>query len=200
MASTINAKNTTSGLILSSDTSGQLELQTLDTTRMTITSSGNATFSGSLTATSLSGDGSGLTNVSSMTLLGTLTTTSGTTQTLSGLTLTGYKQIQIFIEGVSHNSGTQQSLRLLDANGSTQLSLNPIAGLGAFVRGIVIIDLNTGVLAGLTESGSSTAPYTTVGVSTVAGETTFSTSATSITFSPSGGSFDAGSILIYGVK
>ena len=41
MASTINAKNTSSGLVLTPDASGQLELQTADTTRMTIDSSGN---------------------------------------------------------------------------------------------------------------------------------------------------------------
>lgn len=41
MASTINAKNTTAGLIISPDVSGQLELQTVDTTRLTIDPSGN---------------------------------------------------------------------------------------------------------------------------------------------------------------
>lgn len=41
MASTINAKNTSTGIVITPDASGQLELQTADTTRMTITSSGN---------------------------------------------------------------------------------------------------------------------------------------------------------------
>lgn len=41
MASTINAKNTSTGVVITPDASGQLELQTADTTRMTITSSGN---------------------------------------------------------------------------------------------------------------------------------------------------------------
>jgi hypothetical protein len=41
MASTINAKNTSTGVVITPDSSGQLELQTADTTRMTITSSGN---------------------------------------------------------------------------------------------------------------------------------------------------------------
>ena len=40
MASTINAKNTSTGVVITPDASGQLELQTADTTRMTITSSG----------------------------------------------------------------------------------------------------------------------------------------------------------------
>lgn len=41
MASTINAKNTSTGVVITPDASGQLELQTADTTRMTITSGGN---------------------------------------------------------------------------------------------------------------------------------------------------------------
>lgn len=41
MASTINAKNTSTGVVITPDSSGQLELQTADTTRMTITSGGN---------------------------------------------------------------------------------------------------------------------------------------------------------------
>ena len=41
MASTINAKNSIAGVVITPDTSGQLELQTLDTTRLTITSGGD---------------------------------------------------------------------------------------------------------------------------------------------------------------
>ena len=41
MASTINAKNTSTGLVMTPDSSGQLELQTADTTRMTIDVNGN---------------------------------------------------------------------------------------------------------------------------------------------------------------
>lgn len=41
MASTINAKNTSSGVVITPDASGQLELQTADTTRMTIDVNGN---------------------------------------------------------------------------------------------------------------------------------------------------------------
>ena len=41
MASTINAKNTSTGVVITPDASGQLELQTADTTRMTIDVNGN---------------------------------------------------------------------------------------------------------------------------------------------------------------
>ena len=41
MASTINAKNTSTGVVITPDSSGQLELQTADTTRMTIDVNGN---------------------------------------------------------------------------------------------------------------------------------------------------------------
>lgn len=50
MPSTINATSTGSGgLISTGDASGQLELQTNSSTRLTINSSGNATFAGNLT-------------------------------------------------------------------------------------------------------------------------------------------------------
>jgi hypothetical protein len=41
LASTINAKNTSTGVVITPDSSGQLELQTADTTRMTIDVNGN---------------------------------------------------------------------------------------------------------------------------------------------------------------
>ena len=41
MASTINAKNTSTGVVITPDASGQLELQTADTTRMTIDVNGS---------------------------------------------------------------------------------------------------------------------------------------------------------------
>jgi len=135
-----------------------------------------------------------------MVLLGNLTTTSGTTQTLSGLTLTNYKLIVIAINRTSHNSGTSQGIRLLDANGSTQLSLAATTGLGAFTSAIVTIDLATGVFSGTYDSTNTTPPYSQTTAGALCGKSTFSTSATSLQFSYSGGSFDAGSITVYGVQ
>ena len=60
MATTINA-DTSNGLILTSDTSGIVQIQNAGTTKLTVNSSG-ATVAGTLAATAVTGDGSGLTN------------------------------------------------------------------------------------------------------------------------------------------
>lgn len=44
MASTINAKNTTTGVVITPDSSGQLEIQTVDVTRVTISATGEVGF------------------------------------------------------------------------------------------------------------------------------------------------------------
>ena len=64
MASIINA-DTSSGLKLTSDTSGIVEIQNAGTTKLTVNSSG-ATVAGTLAATALTGDGSALTGISSI--------------------------------------------------------------------------------------------------------------------------------------
>jgi hypothetical protein len=63
MATTINA-DTSSGLILTSDTSGIVQIQNAGTTKLTVNSSG-ATVAGTLAATAVTGDGSALTNLPS---------------------------------------------------------------------------------------------------------------------------------------
>jgi hypothetical protein len=63
MATTINA-DTSSGLILTSDTSGIVQIQNAGTTKLTVNSSG-ATVAGTLAATAVTGDGSALTGLTS---------------------------------------------------------------------------------------------------------------------------------------
>lgn len=63
MATTINA-DTSNGLKLTSDTSGIVEIQNAGTTKLTVNSSG-ATVAGTLAATAVTGDGSGLTSLPS---------------------------------------------------------------------------------------------------------------------------------------
>ena len=62
MASIINA-DTSNGLKLTSDTTGIIQLQNAGTTKLTVNSSG-ATVAGTLAATAVTGDGSGLTGLS----------------------------------------------------------------------------------------------------------------------------------------
>lgn len=113
------------------------------------------------------------------TLLGTLTTTSGTTQTLSGLTLTGYKFLQITLTGVSHNDGVSQAL-LIDG-----LGLSSGAPINTdLLSGVILLDLATGAFGSPNRSQ----------------KTSITTASTSISFTwASGAAFDAGSIRIYGV-
>lgn len=124
-----------------------------------------------------------------MTLLGTLTTTSGTTQTLSSLTLTGYKYLLIKVNGVSHDNGTQRYLSL----GASRITDN--TALTDPLYGFVFLDLDSGA------TSSSVSRSSTAGANSYVMLTGYSSSSTSLVFSWSGaGNFDAGSIKVYGVK
>lgn len=128
-------------------------------------------------------------SLDSMTLLGTLTTTSGTTQTLSGLTLTGYKKLLCVANGVSHDNGAGRSITL--AGGA----ISDLFISSAAAYGDIWIDLTTSRFFGAWSSGAvfpSSVNHNSTGLTT---------SSTSISFALSGtGNFDAGSILVYGVK
>ena len=119
-------------------------------------------------------------------LLGTLTTTSGSSQTLSGLVLTDYKFLHFTLNGVS-TSGA----------GGT-IGLGPITDLFGTATGAVAVsgmgwvDLGNGVATAVTKLST----VSTVG----AGASGYSTATTSVSVNVSSGTFDAGTIRIYGVK
>jgi hypothetical protein len=139
-------------------------------------------------------DGSALTGIvtGGMTLLGTLTTTSGTTQTLSSLTLTSYKLLYVFFSEVSAALASQY----LQIPGGYQLSPT-LPSTGSGVSGIAWFDLTSGRFV-------STTAATTAGSATTTSfyaNPSITTASTSISFSWGvGAAFDAGSITIYGVK
>ena len=121
-------------------------------------------------------------------LLGTLITTSGTTQTLSGLDLTNLQRLICVVDSVSF-AGLSPRLRIDSLACSASLSAADV------VNGMITVDLNTGVyLSGVAIDQST--PTADV----FADKTSYRKTSTSITFSTSGGSFDAGSILVFGVK
>lgn len=123
-----------------------------------------------------------------MVLLGTLTTTSGTTQTLSGLTLTSYASLYITIDGVSHDNGAA-SRRIQIAGQSISGARNSTS----LLSGIVTVTLSSGAA----DSNVDVPPNT--GLNKVA--TGYSTATTSIVFTWDGtGNFDAGTIKVYGIK
>lgn len=125
-----------------------------------------------------------------MTLLGTLTTTSGTSQSLTGLTLTGYKQLVLEFNGVSHSSASNSGLLL----GAGQLA----TGLTAsnLVSGMVWVSLVTGVATSLLSDGSL--PSSSNNGQNA--QTGYSTATTTLTLTVTNPSFDAGSVLVYGVR
>jgi len=117
-------------------------------------------------------------NPESMTLLGTLTTTSGTTQTLSSLTLAGYKHLFIVANGVNNSSGAIRVLRI----GGIGISVG--ASVAAKYQA-AFVELSTGVASGAGNGGN----------------TGYSTATTSIVFDwDTSSTFNNGSIKVYGVK
>ena len=119
----------------------------------------------------------------SMTLLGTINTTSGTSQSLTSLTLTGYKYLLFDFKG-SVASGGSGDRRVGGVTVST-------TGNNAFY-GQVYVSLDTGrAWGGVCADGATTNIYV--------GNTSYSTSTTSVAVS-TGGTFTAGSVLVYGVK
>lgn len=131
-------------------------------------------------------------DVGGLTLLGTINTTSGTTQTLSGLNLTTYSAILLFIDGIS--TGASGSTSTLSAFGRAVFSKTS-ANYGN-VRGTVLLSLATGVGSSMTAEVSSSSATAQVSVI----DTTMSTASTSVSISTTPSSFNAGSVLVYGVK
>jgi len=130
-------------------------------------------------------------------LLGTLTTTSGNTQTLSGLDLTRYNSIFALFKEVSAGA-TGGSLRL-GSTGGAAIS----AALGSSANGFTgyfQTELSTGVAYSYISEKPSLSNLVAV-TSMYAGiQGTITTTSTSISFAISSGSFDGGSIVIYGIK
>jgi hypothetical protein len=119
-------------------------------------------------------------------LLGTLTTTSGSVQTLSGLVLTDYKFLHFTLNAVS-TSGTTGTIGL----GPITDLFGPAAGASS-VSGMACVDLGNGVATAPTKLSADSRVGT--------GASGYSTATTSVSVNVSAGTFDAGSIRIYGVK
>lgn len=126
-----------------------------------------------------------------MTLLGTLTTTSGSTQTLSSLTLTDYKQLYVSFNAIVHSTSSSLRCQSLTIGGSHSNR----------DWGTLIIDLtNNGAFSAMVSNGTGTAPVSASATTYYAGLTSLTTASTSIAFSVSAGNFNGGTINVYGVK
>jgi hypothetical protein len=133
----------------------------------------------------------------SYTLLGTLTTTSGTSATLSGLTLTSYSQLVCAFNGVSLSSVVDTEEIYIGTTGAGIIA--SLTSSSNVARGFLWIDLATGLFAS-NIAETSTANPASSGSTVRGGICATTTASTSITFGRSTGNFDAGSIRIYGVK
>lgn len=125
-------------------------------------------------------------------LLGTLATTSGTSVTLSSLVLTPFKFLKVVFRGVG-TSDAASNLRIAGDECSA-----PLGNAGNRFYGIAEIDLSDGTWAamiGVNISAGGSGLGTMYG-----GNSGYTTATTSVAFSIDVGTFDEGSILVYGVK
>lgn len=140
-----------------------------------------------------------------LTLLGTITTTSGTSLSLSGLNLTPYRQLFISINSVSSSSATDD-LSFVDGAGNNILIMTDSNSATNVWNGIIIVALDSGAItvggqsnttttyaAGTGDVGSGAA-----GAKTRFGRANISTASTSVGVSVQTG-FDAGTVTVYGV-
>lgn len=122
-------------------------------------------------------------------LLGTITTTSGTTQTLSGLNLTPYKFLRVTVNGVSSTT-TAAVLFIVSASAGRDIGASLSTASDAW-SGTVMVDLNNGIATAVLASAARAFYAVASG---------YSTATTSISFALNSGTFDAGSIRVYGEK
>lgn len=125
-------------------------------------------------------------------LLGTLATTSGTSVTLSSLVLTDYKFLKVVFRGVSTGDAAS-NLRIAGDECSA-----PLGSAANRFYGTAEIDLSDGTWSaaiGVNISTGGSGSGTMYG-----GNSGYTTATTSVTFSIDVDNFDAGSILVYGVK
>lgn len=193
MTTILTSTTSTTGYVLTPDTTGTLVVKTgagAGTTALTLDASQNATFAGTVSSSS------GTLIANSMVLLGTLTTTSGTTQTLSGLTLTGYSMLIVDVFEVS-NSGTAGNFTMAGQ------SLCSVSGTATnAISGIVQVMLQTGTTVSSVANNKAIGAIglTTGGNTTSSGSLAITTATTSIAFAMSAGAFDNGTIRVYGVE
>jgi len=134
-----------------------------------------------------------------MTLLGTLSTASGSgsSVSLTGLNLTTYKKLYIVLQNVSSTNtyGILIGGQFVTGSG---------IGSGNAVWGMVNIDLTTAVFTSCYKDSTTGRSAFSAAAETYAGFNSITTASTSIVVQTSangvGQGFDAGSVLIYGVK
>lgn len=162
--------------------------------------------SGQVLTSGGSGAGPSWAAMSSITLLGTITTTSGTSLSLGSLNLTGYSFLLLFINGVSSSSATDD-LSIVDGASNVILLFNDSNSATNVWNGTVWVNLNNGSIAAWGYSNTTTTYNTnpssqasaSAGAKTAFGRINQTTASTSIGVSVQTG-FDAGTVTVYGVR
>lgn len=127
--------------------------------------------------------------------LGAIATTSGSTQTLSGLNLTPYRQIMFVVNGVNSTNAIAVT-HTLSVAGCAAFASPSVTN--ATMRGDGRIDLATGVGSANIASGHAAAP-SGAAANPYALRSSLTTASTSISISTSQ-TFNGGNVLLYGVK
>lgn len=149
-------------------------------------------------------DGTAVVSSSNKTLLATLTTTSGTTHSVTSISSV-YRELYVEIAGVSFDGAGTLSLAVSDDNGSNYGTARPISGssgaAGNSLYGMVrVSNLQAADSFVVAHGVASTVPTSSPSiVGAILAEAGGSPAAiNAIQFS--GGTFDAGTIRVYGVK
>jgi hypothetical protein len=204
MANSINSISTgTGGLQSTADgTSGNLLIQKDAGTIATFSSTG-VVVSGVVAATTLTGDGSALTGISSggLTEITDFATTSGTTVTSPTLDLSTYKLIYLVCNGIGFTADTGGSFQFTPNGGTICNAFGGFSNANNLFGGWWV-DLSNGIGQGTLNIGyPAAAVITGEGAVRTWVNTGLSTSTTSISFTTAGAAtFDAGNIKIYGLK
>ena len=167
-----------------------------------------------LTASKLTGalpaiSGASLTGISSggVTHLGTMTTTSGTSQTITSLDFTDLNLLIFVVAQVSHSDGTSRKLSIGVAGGAN-LAIGDAVAAGNCSIGLYTLDLrsNTGYFPQSPGNAPITSGSDFVGGGTgqaryLIGTNLRASSSTSVTVAFEGGvTFDNGKVEVYGLK
>jgi hypothetical protein len=133
-------------------------------------------------------------------VLGGITTTTGTTQSLTGLNLTGYKFLRLTLQGVSGNNNTPTLSFYVDGTTTTgQVAASLVSSTNRW-WGSALIDLSTGAYEATSAPVGTGAGVYSATATSFAGFTGVTTATTSVGFIISSGSFDQGSVTVYGIR
>ena len=201
----------TSGVItVSAPAAAGTNTLTLPATTGTILDTNSALVSSKLTGALPAIDGSALTGISSggKTLLGTLTTTSGTSHALASVNLSSFNTLQLVFAQVSHSDGSGQQMTIKIGGGAVQTISSDTTTAGNSIRGTYNLDLLTNIetliwstdQAPITSGNSNTGSGVRAGVYDAATNLQSLTSTTITVAWTTGSTFDNGKVKIYGLK